>query len=52
MLGVSRLTIYRLLHNGELPSVRVGMQYRLPRRALAQRLYATRGGWPAERNDL
>jgi excisionase family DNA binding protein len=48
MLGVSRLTIYRLIHNGQLPSVRVGGQYRLPRRALAQRLAETRGGWPIE----
>jgi excisionase family DNA binding protein len=48
MLGVSRLTIYRLIHNGQLPSVRVGGQYRLPRRALVQRLAETRGGWPIE----
>ena len=50
LLNVSRETVYRLLRNGQLPSVRVGGQLRVPKRALAQRLAETRGGWPLERN--
>jgi excisionase family DNA binding protein len=52
MLGVSRYTVYRLIRSGQLPSVRVGGQLRLPRRTLAQKLAETRGGWPIERNPL
>jgi excisionase family DNA binding protein len=51
-LGVSRYTVYRLIRNGVLPSVRVGGQLRIPRRVLAQRLAETRGGWPIEGNHL
>jgi excisionase family DNA binding protein len=49
LLGVSRFTVYRLIRSGQLPSVRVGGQLRIPRRTLAQRLAETRGGWPIER---
>ncbi len=49
VLGVSRSTIYRLLREGRLPSIRVGGQLRIPKRTLAQRLAETRGGWPIER---
>jgi excisionase family DNA binding protein len=52
MPSVSRYTIYRLIRSGQLPSVRVGGQIRLPRRTLAQRLAETRGGWPTERISL
>ena len=29
-LRVSRMTVYRLVHSGELPAVRVGRSYRVP----------------------
>ncbi|MBS6275738.1 helix-turn-helix domain-containing protein [Arcanobacterium urinimassiliense] len=35
---VSRMTIYRMIHAGELPAVRVGSSYRVPRSALSQLL--------------
>lgn len=50
LLNVSRETVYRLIRSGQLPSVRVGGQLRIPRRTLAQRLAETRGGWPLERS--
>jgi excisionase family DNA binding protein len=49
-LNVSRETVYRLIRSGQLPSVRVGGQLRIPKRVLAQRLAETRGGWPTEGN--
>jgi excisionase family DNA binding protein len=49
LLSVSRFTIYRLCRAGQLPSVRVGGQLRIPRATLVRRLAETRGGWPAER---
>jgi excisionase family DNA binding protein len=52
MLSVSRYTVYRLIRSGQLPSVRVGGQIRLPRRTLAQRLAETRGGLATAGKDL
>jgi excisionase family DNA binding protein len=48
-LGVSRYTVCRLIRSGQLPSVRVGGQLRIPKRTLAAKLAETRGGWPIER---
>ena len=37
IMRVSRMTIYRMVHSGELPAVRVGKNsYRVPRAALDQ----------------
>ena len=33
---VSRMTIYRMVHSGSLPAVRVGSSYRVPASALNQ----------------
>ena len=30
LMRVSKMTVYRLLHSGELPSVRVGRSFRVP----------------------
>jgi excisionase family DNA binding protein len=35
---VSRMTVYRLVHAGELPAVRVGRSFRVPESAVAQLL--------------
>ena len=32
MMRVSKMTVYRLVHGGELPAVRVGRSFRVPRR--------------------
>lgn len=39
-LRVSRMTVYRLVHSGELPAVRVGRSYRVPEGAVAAFLAA------------
>ncbi len=33
-MRVSKMTVYRLVHSGELPAVRVGRSYRVPERAI------------------
>ena len=33
-MRVSKMTVYRLLHSGELPGVRVGRSFRVPQDAL------------------
>lgn len=38
VMRVSRMTVYRLVHSGEIPAVRVGHSYRVPQDALEQYL--------------
>jgi excisionase family DNA binding protein len=38
MLRVSKMTIYRLVHAGQLPALRVGGSYRIPQAAVAELL--------------
>ncbi len=41
-MRVSKMTVYRLVHAGELPAARVGRSFRVPRRAVESHL---RGAW-------
>lgn len=34
VMRVSRMTVYRLVHSGDLPAVRVGRSFRVPERAV------------------
>ncbi|GGS22099.1 excisionase [Actinokineospora fastidiosa] len=34
MMRVSKMTVYRLVHGGELPAVRVGKSFRVPEKAV------------------
>ncbi|MEW1956326.1 helix-turn-helix domain-containing protein [Kineococcus rhizosphaerae] len=38
MMRVSKMTVYRLVHNGELPAVRVGRSFRVPEDAVHEYL--------------
>lgn len=35
MMRVSNMTVYRLVHSGELPAVRFGRSFRIPESAVA-----------------
>lgn len=37
-MRVSRMTVYRLVHSGDLPAIRVGKSFRVPEPALMQYL--------------
>ena len=37
-MQVSKMTVYRLVHGGELPAARVGRSFRVPRRAVDDHL--------------
>ncbi len=37
---VSRMTVYRMVHAGDLPAVRVGSSYRVPKSAVEELLGA------------
>jgi excisionase family DNA binding protein len=34
MMRVSKMTVYRLVHSGDLPAVRVGKSFRVPEQAV------------------
>ena len=34
LMRVSRMTVYRLVHGGALPAIRVGRSFRVPERAV------------------
>ena len=34
MMRVSKMTVYRLVHSGELPAIRVGRSFRVPASAV------------------
>jgi excisionase family DNA binding protein len=36
MLRVSNMTVYRLVHSGELPAIRFGRSFRIPESAVAK----------------
>ncbi|GAB7192641.1 helix-turn-helix domain-containing protein [Kineococcus sp. NUM-3379] len=38
LMRVSKMTVYRLLHHGELPAVRVGRSFRVPEHAVHEYL--------------
>ncbi len=40
MMRVSRMTVYRMIHAGELPAVRFGRSYRVPESAVGEILQA------------
>ena len=38
VMRVSKMTVYRLVHSGELPAVRFGRSYRVPESAVTEAL--------------
>lgn len=44
IMRVSKMTVYRLLHAGELPGVRVGRSFRVPQDALDHYLRSSMSG--------
>jgi excisionase family DNA binding protein len=42
VMRVSKMTVYRLLHSGEMPGVRVGRSFRVPQDALDHYLATAR----------
>jgi excisionase family DNA binding protein len=40
VMRVSKMTVYRMVHSGELPAVRVGRSFRVPAKAVREYLAA------------
>lgn len=41
LMRVSKMTVYRLVHSGELPAVRFGRSFRVPESAVAEAVAQT-----------
>lgn len=47
LMRVSKMTVYRMIHSGEIPAVRVGKSFRVPQSAVQQLIEAGLGEWSA-----
>lgn len=48
-MRVSKMTVYRMVHNGDIPAVRVGRSFRVPQAAVEEMLAQGLGEWATER---
>ncbi|WP_111836025.1 helix-turn-helix domain-containing protein [Actinomyces bovis] len=48
ILRVSKMTVYRMVHSGELVAMQVGRSFRVPQRAIEEYLSAGLGDWGHE----
>jgi excisionase family DNA binding protein len=43
VMRVSTMTVYRMVHSGELPAVRFGRSFRIPESAVSHIIFSTGG---------
>lgn len=48
LIRVSKMTVYRMVHAGEIPAVRVGRSFRVPQAAVEELLAHGVGDWEPE----
>lgn len=51
LMRVSKMTVYRMIHAGDIPAVRVGKSFRVPQSAVQQLIDAGLGDWNAPGAD-
>ncbi|PID97474.1 MAG: DNA-binding protein [Actinobacteria bacterium] len=49
LMRVSKMTVYRLIHGGEMPAIRVGKSFRVPEVAVRQLIEVDMAEWSDER---
>lgn len=48
LMRVSKMTVYRMIHAGELPAMRVGKSFRVPQSAVTALIEAGLSDWDGE----
>ena len=48
LLRVSKMTVYRMVHAGDIPAVRVGRSFRVPQQVVDELLTSGIGDWSPE----
>lgn len=47
MMRVSKMTVYRMVHSGDLPAVRMGRSFRVPEKAVSDMISQGLADWEA-----
>lgn len=45
VMRVSKMTVYRMVHSGDLPAVRMGRSFRVPQKAVEEMIATGLGEW-------
>lgn len=48
LMRVSKMTVYRMIHSGDIPAIRVGKSFRVPRSAVTQLVGQEMENWHME----
>lgn len=48
VMRVSKMTVYRMVHSGDLPAVRMGRSFRVPQKAVEDMIARGLAEWQAE----
>ncbi|MDO5722261.1 MAG: helix-turn-helix domain-containing protein [Actinomycetaceae bacterium] len=51
LIRVSKMTVYRMIHAGELPAIRVGKSFRVPQQAVQQLIDAGLADWGQDETE-
>ncbi len=49
LMRVSRMTVYRMVHSGQLPAIRMGRSFRVPSRVVDEMIAAGLAEWEQSR---
>ena len=52
ILRVSKMTVYRMIHDGALPAIRVGRSFRVPQGVVDQLLARGLGEWSSDADSV
>ena len=47
-MRVSKMTVYRMIHSGDIPAIRVGKSFRVPQQAVQQLIEQGMQTWTAQ----
>lgn len=51
LMRVSKMTVYRMIHSGEIPAIRVGKSFRVPQQAVQQLIGQNLQVWDPSRDQ-
>lgn len=52
LMRVSKMTVYRMIHAGDIPAVRVGKSFRVPQQAVNQLMELGLGQWSDAQTEV
>lgn len=52
VMRVSKMTVYRMIHAGDIPAIRVGKSFRVPQQAVEQIMSQGIGAWEESSSEV